>query len=154
MSSDFALSAECYQVKPCAADAALLAILSPSRYDVLNMSIHEGVRQIYRSQMLSSCTDLLQNERVLKRIADHEVDGTIKVMHDADPSTRKQPEDMTPIELFHAINALKEKVEEQKRINAAVESEVEILHHANQRFQMESGAALTRLLFDEKKMPV
>jgi hypothetical protein len=122
-----------FPVQPCAADAALLAILSSSRYDDLNMAVHQGVRGLYRAQMLPACQQLLENERILKCIVNEKEApgaGSARAKHDT-------PEEMTNVELFQAISALRAKIEEQRNVNESGRSDVEILIHARDRYEFE-----------------
>jgi hypothetical protein len=133
-----------YPLMSCAADRQLLKLLSPAGYLQLNSRMTDGISGTYRRHLSNSCRELLYNERIVSN------EG---FSHDKDPKTKRkkdslpvlQLDNMSTLEIFQALTSLKAKVAELQGLTDRAKSDLEILHHAKARFDLEEGFKLIEL---------
>jgi hypothetical protein len=136
-----------FEIEPCPADVALLELLAAQRYDRLNHTVNEGVYRTYQSEMWSSCTEMLKNERILGRVVPNDDDAEFL----DNEGWFQDPKDLTSFELFQAITQLSFRIDRQKRVNETAQTDLDVLTLARDSLNLEVGFKVVELITEEQK---
>jgi hypothetical protein len=140
---------EPFVIEPRRVDEELLALFSAYRYERINRVVNEGVAETYRHELAQTCKRLLENERIVGRIASER--DTPKPGPEAAESWRGDPESMSNADLFRARVALQKRIEQQKALNEQSKNELNILELASETIELEVGCMFTQLEIEENK---
>jgi hypothetical protein len=138
-----------FPIEPRRVDEELLALFSAQRYDRINHVVSEGVCETYRHELSTACGLLLENERVIGRIAGDR--GAQKGGADQADAWRCDPAAMSNADLFRARVDLQRKIEQQKALNEQGRNELDILQLAAETIELEVGCMFTQLEIEENK---
>jgi hypothetical protein len=143
------VSQRSFPIEPRRVDEELVALLSGDRYDRVNHVVSEGICQTYRHELLKTCEHLLENERVVGRIASER--STRGADADKTESWLRDPESMSNADLFRARGDLQQRIEQQKTLNEQGRNELDILQLAAETVELEVGCMFTQLEIEENK---
>jgi len=129
------------------ADNILKDSLSSRQYDELCEKISTGVTATYKKLITPFCRQLLDNERIIGRIVDPEIDG----FYENDSNWFKDPKNLTSFEIFQETSKLLSRIRNLKKVNTQAKDDLELLKLAKGTLDLDIGYRVVELIMKEEQ---